>query len=280
MENFSLQINGKSSKSITMKLPISAMIVAKNEADLLKDCLEMLYFCEEIIVIDLKSEDNTVEIAKENGATKIINDENIPFAEFALKKHINKTKHKWVLITDPDEVAKKDLIDELYTLFNTNLKQDTCKIGVVNAPIFFYFKRKKLRGTTWGGLKYRHYLIHKDRFYFEEKVHAGRILKEGFDNYYIKFNKSNFIKHFWIDNYTQFIEKHKRYIEYEGKTRFENGNRTSISEIIKEPFYQFFFSFFRRRGFKDGFNGLLLSILRSWYFTNSLVRLYVYQRKN
>lgn len=262
-----------------MKLPISAMVVAKNEAELLKDCLPKLTFCDEIIVIDLNSIDDTIEVAKKNNA-KVLKSGDAPFAEFVLKRHFSEAKHDWVLITDPDEIISKVLEKEIISLYNKKLKLKSCAIGVVNAPIFFYFNKRKLKGTSWGGLKYRHYLVHKERFYFEEKVHSGRKLKDGYGNFYIKFKKDNFIKHFWLDSYSQFVEKHKRYLHYEGKTRYENGNRTSILKILIEPINQFYSCFFLSRGFKDGIVGLNLSVLRSWYFTVALIKLYKYQNKN
>ena len=45
---------------------ISAVILAKNEEEMIKDCLHSVSFCDEIIVIDSGSDDKTVAIAREN----------------------------------------------------------------------------------------------------------------------------------------------------------------------------------------------------------------------
>ena len=44
---------------------ISAVINTRNEERNIRYCLETLQWCDEIIVVDMESEDKTVEIAKE-----------------------------------------------------------------------------------------------------------------------------------------------------------------------------------------------------------------------
>ena len=78
----------------------------------------------------------------------------------------------------------------------------------------------------------------------------------------------------------EFIEKHRKYLKFEGETRFSNGKRTNIFKILKEPLKQFYYSYIKSRGFKDGVKGVALSILRSWYFTSAEVKLFIYQQKN
>ena len=43
---------------------ITAIVLAKNEEDMIGDCLESLGFVDEIIVVDNDSTDDTVEIAR------------------------------------------------------------------------------------------------------------------------------------------------------------------------------------------------------------------------
>lgn len=52
---------------------ISAVLITKNEAANLADCLESLRFCQEWVVLDSQSTDNTVAIAQRFGCT-VIND--------------------------------------------------------------------------------------------------------------------------------------------------------------------------------------------------------------
>jgi glycosyltransferase involved in cell wall biosynthesis len=258
------------------KLPVSAFIVSRNEGHLLEDCIKSIVFCNEIIVVNLESIDNTVTIAEKYGA-KVLTMPTIPIIEIIHHKYINITKNDWVLITDPDEVASVELINELKAYFIS--LDDSMSIGVIDVPLIFFFKKHALRGTSWGGVKYRTYLIHKKRFIFKPIVHSGRVLSEGYAKHIIVHNGKNHIHHFWMSGYGQIFEKHLRYLKSEGKSRFDRGQNTSIKQILITPFRQFSNSYFYLKGFKDGFIGLFLSLFRAWYFTSANIELYKYQRK-
>ena len=50
------------------RLPISALVASGNEAKELRRCLATLGFCDEIIVVDLESTDDTISVAEQAGA--------------------------------------------------------------------------------------------------------------------------------------------------------------------------------------------------------------------
>ena len=56
------------------RTPISACIVAKNEADRLGPCLDSLDWCDELLVVDSHSTDRTRELAAQRGARVIERD--------------------------------------------------------------------------------------------------------------------------------------------------------------------------------------------------------------
>ena len=66
------------------KVDVSAVLFSFNEEDILEKCLKALYFCNEIIVIDLYSIDNTFNIARKF-ASKVYQKEKEPFVEFYLQ---------------------------------------------------------------------------------------------------------------------------------------------------------------------------------------------------
>ena len=96
-----------------MKPQISAVINVKNEADKLKKCLSSLKnFATEIIVVDMESTDNSVEIAKEFGA-KIFTYRPMKYVEPARNYALSKATGKWIILLDPDEYLSKTLKFEL-----------------------------------------------------------------------------------------------------------------------------------------------------------------------
>lgn len=109
-------------------MKISAIIIAKNEKDNIRDCIENLSFCDEIIVIDNGSEDNTAKIAESLGAKVFIN----PTSNFSDSRNLGfkQANFDWVLYIDADERC-----DEI-------LKEEILK-AVKNDNISAYFLRRK-----------------------------------------------------------------------------------------------------------------------------------------
>ena len=257
-----------------MKLPISAIVVGYNEVHLLENSLPKLAFCDELLYFDLGSRDNSREFAESLGA-KVILHEKVDGCEWIHAKYSKSTKHNWVLITDPDEVLSDELIDEIRTLFDGDILGDD--VGAIRAPMFFYFKDKRLNGTNWGGVSHRVLIVNNQRFEFSGLVHAGRKVADGFVYHDIKFTEKNYIHHYWMLNYKQLFEKHRRYLKNEGEARYRIGRRTSFKEILKQPYRAFKYSFVSARGYKDGFTGLFLSLFWAWYECSAHIKNYRYQ---
>jgi glycosyltransferase involved in cell wall biosynthesis len=256
------------------KLPVSAVIVSYNEGYLLEKSLPPLLFCDQIIVVNLQSTDNTIEVATKFGA-EVWEHNKVPVVEIIHKWIIDKVKHDWLLITDPDELLSEELKEEIITFF-PNISKN---IGSVSVPLQFYFNKNKLQGTPWGGPKNRVYLLNRNRFYFTENVHLGRQLKANFKDYTIPFSGKNLIHHYWMQNYNQLFEKHIRYLKKEGKSRYNSSIRTNLIQVLKTPFREFHNSFIQRKGYLDGITGLFLSFFWSWYQTMALWELLKYQYK-
>jgi glycosyltransferase involved in cell wall biosynthesis len=86
--------------------PISAVITTKNNQRTLRRCLNSVGFCEEILVLDSYSDDNTLSIAKQFDA-RIVQEE---FKGYALQKQsaIDHATHDWVLLLDADEFIDEE----------------------------------------------------------------------------------------------------------------------------------------------------------------------------
>ncbi len=251
------------------KLPISAMIVGYNEEKLLPKCLASIDFCDEILYTDLGSTDNSIKIAEQYKATIYKrNKANVPSCEMVQTEVVNYTKNDWVVFIDPDEVVDKDLQQQIRNEFDKISKSGI--IGAVTVPWQFYFKNKKLLGTVWGGSNKKFFLVNKYRFDFLPIIHYGRILKKEFSNFDIieNKNKTNILHHYWMNSYEVFLQKHKRYLKNEGKDNYNAGIRMGIKKTILTPFSAFIESFINRKGYKDGFAGLFLSIFWAYYKTH------------
>ena len=92
-------------------MQLSALILAKNEQEMIGDCLSQLSFADEIIVCDQDSSDKTVEIAKKY-TTKVLNSN---LWQFDKNRNLllSQAKGKWVLYVDCDERLTSQLIHEI-----------------------------------------------------------------------------------------------------------------------------------------------------------------------
>lgn len=257
------------------KLPISAIVVGFNEEEFIEKCLSSVTFCEEIIFIDLGSSDSTLEIA-EKLATKTYLHERVPAVEIIHHKFVSKVRYDWVLVIDPDEQISDDLQLQIINLFKEGISEN---IGGVIVPWIFYFKRKRLLGTPWGGVNEKNILFNRNKYELLPIVHRGRSIIDPYVNKKLKSEESNFLYHYWMTGYCQFLEKHRRYIKAEPESRYKSGRRTSRIEICKTPYKAFKFSFWTTKGYRNKFTGLFLSLFWAWYETRSLMGLYAYQKK-
>ncbi len=85
-------------------MPISTCIITKNEENYIADCLQSISaISREMIVVDTGSTDNTVAIAKENGAQVFHDEWDDDFAK-AKNKALSYARQPWILSIDADEI--------------------------------------------------------------------------------------------------------------------------------------------------------------------------------
>ena len=259
------------------RLPISAIVVGRNEGQLLDECIESLSFCEEIIYADMASEDGSSHIAESLGAT-VIRIEPRPKVEDVLNELAGKASFPWVLHLDPDE----RISPELRTFLTGNWANYSSmkNLAGVALPFFYYVYRRKLRGTVWGGEKAITRLVHRDRYVFGNLLHATGSPREAhFVVQRIRGVDGREVRHLWLSNLRLFLQKHSRYIREEGPSRYNQGLRTNGFRALLVFPKAFLFCFFVKRGFLDGVTGWLLCLFWGYYQAASTLRLLLEQRR-
>ena len=93
------------------KLPITLLIIARNEAEQIGACLDSVPFAAEKIVVDSGSTDGTREIAIEHGARVVEQ----AWLGFGPQRNFATTQasHDWILALDADEALTPALVAEL-----------------------------------------------------------------------------------------------------------------------------------------------------------------------
>lgn len=106
------------------KQTLTGIVIAKNEEKRIGACLQSLTFCDELVVIDNDSTDDTARIAKKHGATLIQQSS----SDFSTLRNCGKDRAKgtWILYVDADETVteelKKEIVERL-RIANSELKK-------------------------------------------------------------------------------------------------------------------------------------------------------------
>jgi len=247
---------------------ISAIILTKNEEKNIKKCLESVKWCDEIIIIDDESSDQTLEIAKKYKTTIYTNTLN---NDFSAQRNfgLSKAKNDWVLFVDADEVVSDALAYEISNAIgikDRNLKN-------FNG---FYIKRSDF---IWGRmLKYGETgnmqllrLGRKGSGIWDSKTHEKWEV-EGLIGKLI-----NPILHFPHQTLGEFLKEINFYTDIRAKELRDKNAKTFFWSILLYPLGKFVVNYIFKRGFMDGMQGLVFAIVMS--FHSFLVRGKLWFRK-
>lgn len=235
---------------------ISVVIVAKNEASRITECLKSAFaITEDVIVADMQSTDETAEICQKMGA-KVYSVKDYGYADPAREFAISQAFFDWVLILDADEVISPLLGNEiLYTVKFHNY-------DVVEVPYQNYMLGRKITASGWGPEQDYHIrLFKKNAMHVSGEVHKFFQPKSSAIQGRIAFEDGVCIMHFSYDDLSHFISKIDRYTTLESL----KGEQTWILKEIILIFLEFPNRFIRKMGWKDGKAGLDIAILMTLY---------------
>ncbi len=105
-------------RGIVDKIPVSVLIVTKNESQNIARCLAAVQDFAQVIVVDSHSEDNTCDIARAMGAEVVLYrwDGQYPKKRQWCLETL-KIGYNWVFWVDADEALTPEIVDELRSLF-------------------------------------------------------------------------------------------------------------------------------------------------------------------
>lgn len=244
---------------------ISAVIVNFNQDKKLALCLKSIKdFAQEIIVLDLGSEDKSLEVCKKYGA-KIIEHEFVPYVEKVRNFAVFEAQSEWVLVLDPDEVLGEKLKNKLKEIASER------NFEAVNIPRKNIFFGKWISHTNWWPDKHVRF-FRKGQVKWSENIHEyphskGKVLELP--------AKADFaIEHFGYDSISEFIQRQNRYSQIQAQDLYSKGIRFSWFNFFLLPFREFVVRFVRHAGFLDGFYGFALTILMMIYQLNVAIKLW------
>lgn len=243
------------------RLPISAIVIYRNESDHLKACLPGLRFCDEIIGIDMASDDDSRAVAARY-VDRMFEVDPFPIAEPTRVAAAKIAKHDWVMLVDPDEYLTPKLARQIEQAL-----RDRPFAGGFGLPWWFYFKKKHLQGTAWGGThRHKLMLIHRERCDLFPTCNRIVEVRRGFKRYNLPGDPANHVRHHWSNSYLNLLGRHwSRYPRLDVKRRRAEGERFSLKRLLLEPGSHFSRSYRDFDGCRMGLRGLLLSTVFGLY---------------
>ena len=234
-------------------IKLSVVIITYNEEKNIGRCLNSVRnIADEIIVVDSFSTDSTEAICREAG-TRFIQH---PFEGHIEQKNYAIGQASWphILSLDADEALTGALEQEILNI-KSNWKSDGYYINRLTnycghwVRYCGWYPDQKLRlwdsrKGEWGGVNPH------DKFIMQKGASTGHINAD--------------LLHYSF--YT--IEQHVRLVnffsEFAAKTLFDKGKNVSLAYILISPVAKFFRDFFLKRGFMDGYYGLVLCVISSY----------------
>lgn len=232
---------------------ISAIIPTFNEADNIVNAIESLHFCEEVIVVDSFSTDDTVELAKQKNA--VVHQRKYTGPADQKNWAIPQATHDWVFILDADERVTPELAQEVKQLMlKEAIGYDAFWIGRQS-----FFMGKKVNFSGWQGDKVVR-LIQRDKCRYDNKqVH------EEIDTTNIKVGiLQSKIEHYTYKNRDHFIAKMDRYAKWSAQDHLSKTSRINFFHLNVKPAARFFKHFILQLGFLDGKVGYQISKIMAW----------------
>lgn len=240
---------------------LAAVVCSHNEAHHLPACLEGLSFCDEVVVIDLESTDDTAAVARAHGA-RVVPHPCLSVVEKVRRFAVEQSSCDWVIFMDPDMVFPKHRGDELRQFVSEHREA-----GLIYAKTRNYFLRKPMRHGRWGGVHDYATVYHRRRVKLSGSVHQGVALEDGYASVHLPAGEgeSNLIAHYWVDSMRQFFTKHARYARQEGLPRYERGERFTLGGAIRDVLKEIKKALIWRAGWRDGIGGVGLAMCWGWY---------------
>jgi glycosyltransferase involved in cell wall biosynthesis len=224
-------------------LPLSLVIIARDAAHELADCLASAAFAAETIVVDSGSSDDTAAIAVRSGARVIER----AWEGFGPQKNfaVGEARHDWVLCLDADERVTPDLAAAIRALFATG-GPPAAAYSIAHRNRFL--GRWLAHGEGYPDWNIRLFDRRRARWSADlvhEKVVAnGPVSKLRGD-----------LLHASAESIDTYIAKQNRYTTVQANLMHARGERASIMQLALSPAARFLRFYVLRLGFLDGTAG-------------------------
>lgn len=226
----------------------SGLVITFNEAHNIVDCIASLRLvCDDIVVVDSGSNDDTVALAKSAGATVLVQ---TPFLGDGPQRSLGlpHCRHDWVINLDADERLEKDL--QFWLIEND---PSTMDIAAIECRRRNYIGR---RFTPYAG-QYPDYVcrvFNRRRADFSPVRAHSRIQATSL------MRIAGHITHYSYRDYDDMFARVNKYSTWQAQELIHEGEKASLGKAVLHGSVAFLKHYIVKRGFLAGGDGLSISL--------------------
>lgn len=226
---------------------LSVVIITRNEAEAIRDCLESVRFADQIVVLDSGSSDGTPEICRSLGAEVY---ESAEWPGFGPQKNraITRVSGEWVLSLDADERVTPELRAEIERTLAAP------GADAYRMPRLSRYLSRYMRHSGWHP-DFVTRLFRRGRARFSDDLVHERLIVEGSVG-----TLSNPLLHEAFTSAEEVLDKVNRYSSAGAQMARERGRRTGLAGAVLRGAWTFFRTYVLKAGFLDGREGFMLAV--------------------
>lgn len=239
---------------------ITAIILAKNEEKHIIKCVKSLNFCDEVLIIDDNSTDNTIKsVVKLNNAKVRL----IPYSlqdDFSKARNfgLSQAKGEWVLFVDADEIISDALSFEISNAINQLSDESLLRPSGFNIVRKDFMWGKMLNYGESGGMRFLR-LAKKDAGEWHGKVHEEWKIKGKVGVL------KNYLLHYPHQSVAEFLTEINYYTDIRAQELYLKKIKVRWWSIVVFPAGKLINNLILKRGFLDGERGLIVSLIMSFH---------------
>lgn len=238
---------------MTEKLPISLVVITKNEEKNLLRCLQAADFCSELIVVDSGSIDCTLSIAEQCGARIFKRD----WTGYRDQKNYGSecASQEWILCIDADEVVSPELKQSILTEFQTEPSVDGFEMNRHS-----YYSGKLINHSGWQP-EWRLFLYRKGKATWGGNEPHTIVLFNGKKNKRLHGD----LYHYTYASIRQHITKNVAAAYDSAVAMHSAGRKANLLDLLIRGPWATFRAYVLKLGFLDGFYGFVIALSTGFY---------------
>lgn len=243
---------------------LSIVIVARNEAHQIAECVRSVSFADQVIVLDSSSTDGTADVARAAGAQVHVTD--WPGYGPQQCRGIALATGDWVLSLDADERVTPELAAEIRAAIDQPVAEG------YRLPRFSSFCGQFIEHSGWRP-DYTLRLVRRERAGFTDHFLHAHMTVDG-----RRADLRSPIIHYSYRDLDDVLDKLNRYSRGAAIDAREHGQRSSLGRALASGAWAFVRTYLLRQGFRDGRMGLVLAIYNAQTTYYKYLRLWLMAR--